>query len=470
MTAMTIEQKAKAYDEAINRAMAFELPEYKNIMKSVFPELKENDDERIRKELIKVFSNREKYLNDQSFGDITVSEALTWLKKQKDMSSTEYVFRPLAGCDIESAATQALEQQKSGYNTVLAFNGAYIPVEEKTCDEIVKEYYSWREKLKGYNEGFLDGVANTQKEFEKQRKSQCTEDDERIRKAIIELVRQSSEVLDKQNQNNMIVWLEKQGEQNPVDKIEPKFQVGDWITNSIETVQITGYDIDYGYQVDCKGNLQHRDTDIIEKEYHIWTIQDAKPGDVLANDNIKTICIFKRKKLYHYDLFDSYCELFSDEQLGLGFDFNINGFHPATKEQCQLFFKKMGEAGYKWDAYKKQIIHSQVIKKSEQDGKKWIDEKVYWKEREELFEDGKQEVINNPMKYGLIKDENHTANDSKKVESKVWSDEDEYMLYETIQHLKQLIEIDKAKHCACDVQYYKRDMEWLKSLKKRLKQ
>ena len=39
-------------------------------------------------------------------------------------------------------------------------------------------------------------------------------EDERIRKAILELVRQSSEILDEQNQNNMIVWLEKQGNPN----------------------------------------------------------------------------------------------------------------------------------------------------------------------------------------------------------------------------------------------------------------
>ena len=58
-------------------------------------------------------------------------------------------------------------------------------------------------------------------------------------------------------------------EQKPTDKVEPKFKVGDWITNSIETVRFTGYDIDYGYQVDYKGNLQHRDTDVIEKEYHL---------------------------------------------------------------------------------------------------------------------------------------------------------------------------------------------------------
>lgn len=38
-------------------------------------------------------------------------------------------------------------------------------------------------------------------------------EDEKIRKAILELVRQSSEILGKQNQNNMISWLERQDEQ-----------------------------------------------------------------------------------------------------------------------------------------------------------------------------------------------------------------------------------------------------------------
>lgn len=36
--------------------------------------------------------------------------------------------------------------------------------------------------------------------------------DERIRKSIIEVVKASSEILEKQNQRNMIAWLEKQGE------------------------------------------------------------------------------------------------------------------------------------------------------------------------------------------------------------------------------------------------------------------
>lgn len=40
-------------------------------------------------------------------------------------------------------------------------------------------------------------------------------EDEKVRKAILELVRQSSEVLEKKNQERMLAWLEKQGEQKP---------------------------------------------------------------------------------------------------------------------------------------------------------------------------------------------------------------------------------------------------------------
>lgn len=69
-----------------------------------------------------------------------------WLEKQKDVSSIERVFRPIAGCDIADAAMQAIEQQQLGYKIVLAFNGAYIRVEEKTADDIVNEYYSWLKK------------------------------------------------------------------------------------------------------------------------------------------------------------------------------------------------------------------------------------------------------------------------------------------------------------------------------------
>jgi len=137
-------------------------------------------------------------------------------------------------------------------------------------------------------------------------------------------------------------------EKKPADKAQPKFKVGDWITNSIETVQITGYDIDYGYQVDYKGNLQHRDTDIIEKEYHLWSIQDAKDGDVLY-----TTCGGKNKMIFIYNGIDidSVCCYCLYSITGIKYEMFNTVCHiksdicPATKEQRDTLMKAIADAG-----------------------------------------------------------------------------------------------------------------------------
>lgn len=143
-------------------------------------------------------------------------------------------------------------------------------------------------------------------------------------------------------------------EQNSIDMVEPKFKVGDWITNGIETVQITGYDIDYGYQVDYKGNLLHRDTDIIEKEYHFWSIEDAKPGDVLTfKNNICGIIICKYTTYYNTR---SYCRLVSGNFINKeesGWDSTL--LVPATKEQRDQLENAMTDAGWEFDFEKKEL-------------------------------------------------------------------------------------------------------------------
>lgn len=57
---MTTEEKAKAYDEALERAKAYHRNELsgsrKEITEYIFPELRESEDERIRKEMIKYFT------------------------------------------------------------------------------------------------------------------------------------------------------------------------------------------------------------------------------------------------------------------------------------------------------------------------------------------------------------------------------------------------------------------------------
>ena len=90
-----------------------------------------------------------------------------------------------------------------------------------------------------------------------------------------------------------------------------------------------------------------------DKQCRFWTIQDAKDGDVLAAHecyvvfkeidglNIKCYCT------YHY--------------LGLNPSFykdtlqNKDAFLPATKEQRDAMMKAMADAGYEWDAEKKEL-------------------------------------------------------------------------------------------------------------------
>lgn len=57
-------------------------------------------------------------------------------------------------------------------------------------------------------------------------------EDERIRKSLIEHIKgiTSWNYFLGISKEQMLAWLEKQGEQKPIDKVEPKFHEGEWIT------------------------------------------------------------------------------------------------------------------------------------------------------------------------------------------------------------------------------------------------
>ena len=157
-----------------------------------------------------------------------------------------------------------------------------------------------------------------------------------------------------------ISYLEKQGEQKPAtDKTEQKFKVGDWIIHNdnkhipLKIIEKIGM----CYRMVDTVNYHHNILiDSINENYHLWTIQDAKAGDVLYfNDN--TIVIFK--DLYNATTFHSYCHI-EDGVFDISEDnmpdwWEGKGFHPATKEQCEILFQKMREAGYEWDREKKEL-------------------------------------------------------------------------------------------------------------------
>ena len=73
---MTQAEKAKAYDEAIERARKYMAKGYDVLMTDIFPELKESEDEMIRKEIITAL----KFANDDGVYD----KHIAWLEKQKE--------------------------------------------------------------------------------------------------------------------------------------------------------------------------------------------------------------------------------------------------------------------------------------------------------------------------------------------------------------------------------------------------
>lgn len=143
-------------------------------------------------------------------------------------------------------------------------------------------------------------------------------------------------------------WLEKQG--NPADKVGPKFKVGDWVTDGYCRCKIAFIDSRYWYsETRILGNVID-----IDRTFRLWSLQDAKDGDVLAFSD-DTIVIFK--DLYNSSSFHSYCHI-EDGEFGISEDdmpdwWKGKGFLPATKEQRELLYSKMKDAGYEWDEEKK---------------------------------------------------------------------------------------------------------------------
>ena len=152
--------------------------------------------------------------------------------------------------------------------------------------------------------------------------------------------------------------LEKQCEQNPADNVEPKFQNGQWIVwqNKCYKVNYNGC----GYElIGQNGLTTSLEYGTVDENAHLWTIQDAKNGEVLVGkiDGDSYILIYNQIKDgwvetygHYYNAVDRFCV---PSQL---FCRDCNGtFYPAAKEQRDLLFQKVKEAGYEWNYWKKEL-------------------------------------------------------------------------------------------------------------------
>jgi len=217
--------------------------------------------------------------------------------------------------------------------------------------------------------------------------------------------------------------IEKQDESKPADKVEPRFKVGDWVVQGCNLLKIRCVGDKYYCYETVGGYVDDMLVSEIDSLYHLWTIQDAKDGDVLC-DGIDTV-IYKKNI---YDMVRRSMFVHCGINNRTGYWFEVGGispidYLPATKEQRDILFQKMHEAGYEWDAAKKELKKIHVI------------------------DEGKAE-----MDYCFTKMMN-----GEKVSS-AWSKDDE----------DYLLDVNFAINDCFDEGYAEELRNWLKSLKDRI--
>lgn len=145
-----------------------------------------------------------------------------------------------------------------------------------------------------------------------------------------------------------------------------KFKKGQWITDKIlnSTGCIIGID-NNRYEIELTdGSKAFPNIDYIDsRNFHLWTIEDAKPGDIIIskckyNKDI-WVSIFshldvEQKVVWSYCggcLSDGYFDKESAYLKLVRFD-----FYPATSEQKNILWQKMREKGYKWNSRTKEVV------------------------------------------------------------------------------------------------------------------
>lgn len=352
MSELSVEQKANRYDKILKEVKDFFEGKQKmqnditKTLEHLFPELNDPNDEQMW-ELVKNYVSN---ISDLALktNHITREYLISWLKKQeqsKKISIWKHWKNGIAGNGegkliflIKSGPTYSL-------SSCLSFECDYIELSE--LENLMLEKQSEQKSVEDSLtfEEFKNAFITKAKQYD------------------IDLPNRSWDIHALCKELYSLKHKSKQGEQKPFDyenaniqqkdfapKVEPKFKVGDWITDGNITIQIEAIKNNcYSYCGDC--TLYSIKT--ADKVYHLWTIEDAKPGDVL---NANGIFIYKK---HDKDCVYFYCGInLTGEFICTCVDdiwSNNYKVYPATKEQYDLLFKKIQESGYEWDIEKKML-------------------------------------------------------------------------------------------------------------------
>ena len=238
---MTIEEKAKAYDEALKKMQ----PLYEQAKKGdnpiwstyeyLFPQICESEDERIRKTLIEYFNERNSYRDeDETFNGVPYSSIIAYLEKQKDASKAIEAVERIDKY-IDEHLVNAYDMKD--YNPEKKYYCGWDDALSKIAG-ILQDVYS-NEKQKASLKDFIDNFPySAQKE---QKSVEIHIDNPNIQKVDpnIKITTSDSstscnELPYMSNESYRIDYLdEKQKKQKPSERIEMKKSLSDTVITEL---------------------------------------------------------------------------------------------------------------------------------------------------------------------------------------------------------------------------------------------
>ena len=345
---MDYEKKYKQLYTLINDLYPHMSEHCKEKVEGFFPELTESEDEKIRKELLEhckklaemynTLLTAEEYNKKQSW--------IAWLEKQKEFTSDEEKQgkEDVLWC-INQAKKHAKDENEMG-TCWLAEKWL-----EKQGD--AKQELEKQDKYTEINRGKNYLCTKTHKyageEWREGIKYFAPEDYTLINQGCAYYCPAWS----KEEHNNFFKEVK-------YAEVTPKFKVDDWITDGEYTWKIIDIrQLDYILQSQ-DGKVVDDTISYVDEHFHLWTIKDAKDGEVLVDDIDGRPFIFEGfSDSNHPNSPVAYCGINSecDFRVSYGsYRWTDKDVKPSTKEQSDRLFQKMEKAGYKWDSQNKQIL------------------------------------------------------------------------------------------------------------------
>ena len=227
---MTQEEKAKAYDKAIERAKKMSMNGHLDTIdvEYIFPKLNECDGERIRKTLLDHFKqNRDEGDYDERWNGLSYDSIITWLEKQGQVDKVSYEIAEKEKYDFVSG--QYIECRKSfnefkednSYWFEYVGNDTYIGRSDNILNK--KFHITPRQLYRLFTQQHCPKENNVNEE---------TNAPTEYGKYVDECLNEASKHFFSEGEDKYSVadlfyagvrcgksWLEKQGEQKPVDDV-----------------------------------------------------------------------------------------------------------------------------------------------------------------------------------------------------------------------------------------------------------